>query len=196
MKKILFFLFGLMISISATSQITSGVKAGVVLSNLSGFEADGAGLDSAIASRIEDGRMGYFAGFFVGIPLTPKITFQPEFQYVQQGSDADELRIDYLQIPLALDYKFSEKFFGSLGPQFGIRVWTPGDSGLIDTFDYSVFGTLGYIIKDSFFIEARYSVGVNDIPTGNAIPLNLDQGDLTRPTFSNSYFYIGIGYRL
>ena len=88
MKKVLFLLIGLLVSVSASSQITSGAKAGVVFSNLSGFEANGAGLDGAIASRFEEGRMGYFAGFFVGIPLTTSITFQPEFRYVQQGSKA------------------------------------------------------------------------------------------------------------
>lgn len=196
MKKLLFGFFALALSVTAQAQTTSGAKFGAVFSSLSGFEATGAGLDGTISSTIEDGRRGYFAGFFIGIPINEKLSFQPEFQYVQQGSNAEVLRVDYLQVPLALNIKLGDKLFANLGPQIGLRVWTSSDSGLIDTFDYSVFGTLGYDIKNSIFVEVRYALGLNDIASGGAIPLEVNEGSLTSPSFKNSYIYFGLGYRL
>lgn len=195
MKKILLGVALLLMSISVNSQVTTGAKFGVNFSQLSGFEANGSGLLDNVVSVIEDGRTGYFAGFFVGIPINEVLNFQPEFQYVQQGSNADALRIDYLQLPLAINFDVSEKFFVNAGPQLGLRVWTPGDSNLIDSFDYSVFGSLGYHITESIFIEGRYSLGLNDIAKGGEIPLDFNE-PLTNPSFKNSYFYFGIGYKL
>lgn len=196
MKKIIFGLIALLITVSASSQVATGVKGGVVFSNLSGFEANGAGLDASVSSIIEGGRTGYFAGFFAAIPINRKLSFQPEFQYVQQGSNAEVLRVDYLQVPLGLDIKLSEKFFANIGPQIGLRIWTPEDSGLIDTLDYSAFASIGYNIKNGIFVEARYSIGFNDIASGDPIPLDANDQNLTEPSFRNSYLYIGIGYRL
>lgn len=195
MKKLLLGVIAIIFSVAVNSQVTSGAKAGVVFSKLASFEANGSGLIEDVASTIEDGRTGYFAGFFVGIPINEKLSFQPEFQYVQQGSNADALRIDYLQLPLAINYDISQKLFVNVGPQLGLRVWTPGDSGLIDSFDYSVFGSLGYHITESIFIEARYSLGFNDIAKGGRIDLSLND-ELANPSFKNSYLYFGLGYKL
>lgn len=195
MKKLLLGVVAIVVTMSVNSQINSGAKFGIAFSQLSGFEANGAGLVDNIASTIEDGRTGYFAGFFVGIPINEKLSFQPEFQYVQQGSNAEALRVDYLQLPLAFNYDINEKFFVNVGPQLGLRVWSPNDSGLIDTFDYSVFGSIGYHITESIFIEGRYSLGLNDIATGRIIPLDINDA-LTSPSFKNTYFYFGIGYKL
>ncbi len=195
MKKLLLVAVALLFSIAVNSQITSGAKFGIAFSKLSSFEADGSGLIDDVSSTIEDGRTGYFAGFFVGIPINEKLSFQPEFQYVQQGSNAEALRVDYLQLPLAINYDISQKFFVNLGPQLGLRVWTPSDSGLIDSFDYSVFGSIGYNITDSIFIEGRYSLGLNDIAQGGRIPLDFN-GALRNPSFKNTYVYFGLGYKL
>ena len=206
MKKLLFVLVCLLMTMSAYSQITSGVKGGVVFSNLAGFEADGAGIDSTILSTVEEGRTGFFAGFFIGIPVfNDKFTFRPEFQYVQQGSNSGILRVEYLQAPLAIEYKFSDKFYGSLGPQVGLRIFNSANAEFLDAIDYSAIASLGYNINESIFVEVRYSLGLNDIAQeGASIPSDLNSGNLNLPpsprftnsTFSNSYFYFGVGYRL
>jgi len=195
MKKIFLGVVAILLTMSVNGQITSGAKFGITFSKLSGFEANGAGLIDNVSSTVEDGRTGYFAGFFVGIPINEKLSFQPEFQYVQQGSNAEALRVDYLQLPLAINLDVSEKFYLNAGPQLGLRIWTPGDSNLIDTFDYSVFGSVGYNITESIFIEGRYSLGLNDIAKGGRIPLDVND-DLTSPSFKNTYFYFGVGYKL
>lgn len=195
MKKLLLGVVAIIFSVAVNGQITSGAKGGLVFSKLASFEADGSGLIDNVAATIEGGRTGYFAGFFVGIPIKENLSFQPEFQYVQQGSNVDALRIDYLQLPLAINYDIGQKLFINVGPQLGMRVWTPGDSGLIDSFDYSVFGSLGYHITESIFIEGRYSLGLNDIAKGGNIDLSLND-ELTNPSFKNSYFYFGLGYKL
>ncbi len=195
MKKLLLGVVAIIFSVAVSGQITSGAKGGLVFSKLASFEADGSGLIDNVTATIEGGRTGYFAGFFVGIPIKENLSFQPEFQYVQQGSNADALRIDYLQLPLAINYDIGQKLFINVGPQLGMRVWTPGDSGLIDSFDYSVFGSLGYHITESIFIEGRYSLGLNDIAKGGNIDLSLND-ELTNPSFKNSYFYFGLGYKL
>lgn len=195
MKKILLIIFVLSLGFKAHSQLYSGAKAGVVFSTLSGFDGDLSSIDREFSATFEDGNIGYFFGFFAGIPINKKLTFQPEFQFVQQGSKSRELRIDYLQLPLALNYKLGDKLFANIGPQIGLRVWTPGDSNSIDTFDYSVFATLGYDINSSIFVEARYSLGLNDVVKSN-ITLESATGTIRNASFKNSYFYIGVGYRL
>lgn len=195
MKKILVSIFVLAFGLTTHAQIYSGAKAGAVFSTLSGFEGDVSSIDSEVAATFEDGNIGYFFGFFAGIPINEKLSFQPEFQFVQQGSKSKELRIDYLQLPLALNYKLGDKLFANIGPQIGLRVWTPGDSNTIDTFDYSIFGTLGFDINSNIFVEARYSLGLNDVVKSN-IALESAAGRIRDASFKNSYFYIGVGYRL
>lgn len=196
MKNILSVAFVLLFGFSMHSQVYTGAKAGAVFSNLSSFDGDFGSIDTEVASALEDGNIGYFFGFFAGIPINDKLTFQPEFQFLQQGNSSRELRLDYLQLPLALNYKLGEKFFANIGPQIGLRVWTSGDSNRIDTFDYSVFGTIGYDINSSIFVEARYSLGLNDIVKSSNIPLESSEGAIRDASFKNSYVYIGVGYRL
>ena len=206
MKKSFFVLVCFLMTLSAYSQIASGVKGGVVFSNLAGFDADGQGIDSAILSTVEEGRTGFFAGFFVGIPIfNEKLSFQPEFQYVQQGSNSDILRVDYLQLPLAINYKFSEKFYGNIGPQVGLRIFNSSNAEFLDAIDYSLIASLGYDITANLFVEVRYSLGFNDIAQEGAnIPSDLNSANTNLPpsprftnsSFTNSYFYFGIGYRI
>lgn len=189
----------LFIAFNAHSQVSSGFKAGVNIADITSFNFSNNGSASAgsLEDRLSNTRTGYFVGFLVDIPLTEKLSFVPEFIYSQQGVDEEDFRIDYLNLPLGLKYDFGGLYVNA-GPQVGVKVWTPDQSGIFSNFEASVFGGLGYIFESNIFIEARYALGLTDIYQDNN---NFTFSDGGGTSFSdlegkNAVIQIGIGYRL
>jgi len=198
MKKIQFIALVLFIVTTtiATSQVTSGFKAGVNFSDINSFDFNSNSANaSSIEGQLSDTRTSYFVGFLVDIPLTENISFVPEFIYSQQGVNAEDFRIDYLNLPLGIKFNIGGLYING-GPQVGVKVWTPEQSGIFSNFEASAFGGIGYIFNNGIFLDARYTFGLTDIYQDNN---NFTFDDVT--TFTdlegkNAVIQIGIGYRL
>lgn len=201
MNKLLFYTSILLVlSLSSlTAQVTSGFKAGINLADVSGlaFTNDGTSAALGLENTIEGGRTGYFVGFLVEIPITEKLSFVPEFIYSQQGKDLEDFRLDYLNLPLGLKLDI-HNFYLNLGPQVGVKVWDPNESGIFSNFDASAFGGIGYIFNSGIFVEARYTYGFTDIfQDNNNFTFRNDGGTTFRNLEGrNTAIQIGIGYRL
>jgi opacity protein-like surface antigen len=106
-----------------------------------------------------------------------------ELQWSAEGAKADELRADYINLPIQLRFNFGDLSLG-LGPQAGLKVW--GEEDGFST--WAVSGIVGaeYMITEELFIDARYSYGLTNI---------LDT-DLTDAEAKNSNIQIGIGFKL
>ncbi len=158
---------------AATAHFNVGFKAGANLTKIDG------------KSFKEEFNTGYLLGGFAIIGLGEKFALQPEVLYNQTKTKTDttirnipsdafsafkngEVKLDYLSIPVLLNYKFLGNFLTlQAGPQFGILV--NKDENLLkngqNAFkggDFSMVG--GAQIKISKFIgSARYVIGLNDI---------------------------------
>lgn len=183
----------------SNAQTTTGFKAGLSIADVNGLEftTDLSGTAEGLSNSIEGGRTGYFVGFLVDIPLSNKLSFVPEFIYSQQGKDLEEFRLDYLNIPLHLKLALND-FYVGIGPQVGVKVWTPDQSNVFSNFEASAFGNIGYIHNSGFFLELRYSFGLTDIfQDGESFEFNQGSNPIFRNLEgSNAVIQLGLGFRL
>ena len=157
----------------AKAQFTAGVKLGANLTKIDG------------KSFKEEFKTGYHAGGFAIIGLGEKFALQPELLWNQTQTTTDtsikqipsdafsafkngEVKLDYLSIPLLLNYKFIGNFVSlQAGPQFGILL--NKDKNLLqngkEAFSSGDFSMLaGAQVKISKFVgSARYVIGLNNL---------------------------------
>ena len=172
MKKLLFIAFGILVLNSVQAQgINFGVKVGANLTDASG-------------TTFKDGfKFGYHAGFFSELMLTKKFGIQPEVLFSETNlragdslgslyngisvTDIAKIKLQYISIPILLDYKPIPFLTLQAGPQFGILMnqTKPLGANAKDAFkkgDLSLLlGAQLNIFK--FRVYARYAVGLADI---------------------------------
>ena len=187
MKKLIVFtgafLFALT-SVSAQSDsktIQLGAKGGVNFSKLTGDDFDDV-----------DSRTSFNAGLIAEIPLSERISFQPEVFYSGQGFDIldrdqdnvfdtdqnVEYQLDYIQVPLLLKVYLVEGLSVEAGPQFGFKIHEEFDSepnsdggdfeideddSYVKDFDTSIALGTSYKFDGGFFVSARYTMGLTSI---------------------------------
>lgn len=121
-----------------------------------------------------DSRIGIHAGLIGHIHLNSEFALQPEIVYSMQGakSGSTELKLDYINIPVLVQYMFDNGFRLQAGPQLGFLINAKGESNnssvdLKDDFksvDAGLSFGVGYIHPPtSFGIGARYNLGLNNI---------------------------------
>jgi hypothetical protein len=124
MKTLLSLALALLISQLMMAQFHLGVKAGANIVKVDG------------KSFKEEFRYGYNLGGFAEIGLSPKFSFQPEVMFNQYSTSLDsnyksiyenviasnqsKVKLNYLSIPLLLDYKFLGPLHLQVGPQFSV----------------------------------------------------------------------------
>jgi hypothetical protein len=170
-KKLTVLLIVLFISTLSFAQFSIGVKAGTNIGKI-----DGKSFEDEFA-------YGYLLGAFVEVGKG-KISFQPEltfsqtqakvdsnFKVIYQGvfnsAYNDEIKLNYLSIPLVFNYKLGKTIRLQAGPQFGVlmdnnkTLFQNGESAF-DNGELSMLG--GAEIKFSRLrVTGRYVVGLNNI---------------------------------
>jgi hypothetical protein len=79
-------------------------------------------------------RAGLVAGAYTGHDLSPKLAWQLELKFIQKGSyqslnpEANiqhtyDLRLNYVELPVLLKYKYKRKLVFDAGPGFGYLAW-------------------------------------------------------------------------
>lgn len=125
---------------------------------------------------------GYHAGAFVQIGLGNKWTIQPEVIYNQLSTDTSDrfselyklnvnkisnIKLNYLSIPILLNYNLGNNFALQAGPQFGIlldqnRNLVENGKNAFSNGDFSMLA--GVQVKlASLRIYGRYAIGLNNI---------------------------------
>jgi hypothetical protein len=188
MKKI--FVLTISLTISAVLFAQTDAKFGIK-----------AGLNVASTNNTSSGqtgsKAGLNAGFLAHIHLTPVISLQPEIYYSNQGGKSGDinLNLNYINIPVLVQYNFDNGFRLQTGPQVGLLVdvndKTNGrDYNIINSDDFKStdfswsFG-LGYLTYSGFGIDGRYNLGIskiNDDPTR--------EGKTTNRVFQIGLFYL------
>ncbi|WP_069131909.1 porin family protein [Rhodohalobacter halophilus] len=130
------------------------------------------GLNFATMSDGYDSRTGFVVGGFAkfGIPDSP-LSIQPEIMYSQQGGKVDnnEVRIDYLQIPVLFKFAMNQNTTVEpnlfAGPYAGLRLLAEQDGGT-----GGLFGGSTNIESQTEQVDYGLSFGGGvDIEVGNSI---------------------------
>ena len=187
-------------AVKATSEVKFGAKGGVNFANVVGDDAGDANMF-----------VGFNAGFFVEIPVTDKLTIQPEILYSAQGSKSEgplvidgslydvkaTMKLNYINIPVMFKYNVVEKFSLEAGPYVGFLTTakmkvdvdgygsaTEDMKDLVKSTDFGVALGMNYDFSDVIFANVRYQGGLTQIgDTG--------EGD----NIKNSVFQLGLGFR-
>jgi hypothetical protein len=187
-----FFLIGVIAQAQAGFRL--GVKAGANLSQISG-QSFNSGFD-----------LSYHLGGFAEIDLTKKWGIQPELIWSQSkttrtigfnsiyqniitpGAD-QQIKLDYILIPILLRYNVGKMVTLNAGPQFGILInqnnnWLVNGQNAFKNGDFSmVFG--GQLNLTALRIYGRYNIGLNNIN-------NIDN----KEKLTNQQIQLGVGIRL
>jgi hypothetical protein len=161
----------LLISQLMMAQFHIGVKAGANITKVDG---------QSFQQQFE---YGYNLGGFAEIKLSDKFSFNPEVLFSQNSStldssyksiyenvitsDQSKVKLNYLTIPLLLDYKFLGPIHLQVGPQFGILMnqdknFLQNGEAAFKSGDFSM--ALGAQVKIAQFrFTGRYLIGLNNI---------------------------------
>ena len=145
------------------TQAELGLKAGVNLANVSDNEA------SSI-----DSRTGLYIGGLAHIHMSPELALQPEVVYSAQGAQyrGGTSKLDYINIPVMLQYMFGTGFRLETGPQLGILTSAKfkNNNGTEDNIKSSIKSTdfswgfgASFLTRSGLGIGARYNLGINNI---------------------------------
>jgi len=160
------------------------IKAGV---NLADLKLEGVNNDAT------DMKVGFHGGLGAHFHLAPEWALQPELLYSQEGTKVgnDKTKLDYINIPLMLQYMFNNGFRLEAGPQFGFMVNSKyeEDDGTEVNLD-NVYKTpnvgigfgLNYLSYSGLGVGARYNLGLSNIGEGNR--------DIKTRTLQFSLFYM------
>jgi len=203
MKKI-FLGFGIIISGFAFSQ-QFGLKAGL---NVSDINNGASGTDMKA-------KTGLYVGVTTTIPVSDEFSVQPELIYNQLGAKTNlydfggiignvstTTKLDYISLPVMLQYNFPSNFYLELGPEFSYMV--SAKQGLSTSIispstdinmDYlnrlnvgAGFGA-GYNLNKNIGISARYTFGLTGLgKNGNVTDYFLDSA-------KNNNLQVGVNFK-
>lgn len=171
-NKLLFLVAFILAAQIVSAQFTLGIKGGVNLTKIEG------------RSFSDEFRYGYHLGGFLELPLGGKIGIQPEVLFNQSQTRVDssfknvyqnaanfsnyqDVKLNYLSIPVMLNYKLGNILSLQAGPQFGIllsqdkNLMQNGEEAFKNG-DFSMAGGAQVKISKLRF-SGRYVVGINNI---------------------------------
>lgn len=211
MKKISFFVLALstgMTLFAQTTEMTSairfGIKAGVNESKMRPSDFSGSEPKTNLHTSLH-------AGFLVNIPVgTGGFAVQPEVLYSGHGSKMNvkttigtvtteskyEQDMNYIDVPVLLQWKSPGGFYVETGPQAGFLVKSnqegPGDMETenkksFEKFEFSWAGGLGYMSRVGLGIGARYNHGITNT-------LNNEGTSSPEPKLKSSVINVGLFY--
>ena len=178
-----------------------GAKAGMNVSSLS--------KDANLSDQ--GSKIGFNAGLFANFPIAESFSVQPELIYTQYGEKYDYVmpvtderysgstHLDYVALPVMLQYNVTPSFYLEAGPELGLLVSakdkakneTTGETlaesdnykDSLNGFNVGVGLGAGYFFTPNIGVTARYVAGFTDIykdgqNAGDAVKNNVFQAGL------------------
>jgi hypothetical protein len=190
MKKNILFALLFVSSASFAQHFELGVKAGANISNFVG---------SSNSSDVKTNSLvGFHGGGFVSLFVGNNFAIQPEVFFSTQGAKIEntganktDYKLDYVNVPVMLKYRFNGGFYLEAGPQVGFKIHethTGTSEDFAKSTDVAIGAGLGYHSPIGLGIGARYEAGLNKIS-------NLD-ASTTKPDWKNSSIMISVFYTL
>lgn len=184
MKTILIVLLvGINYSIAVAQNVNFGIKGGLNLSSLTGDVSD---LDS---------RTSFHFGAIAEIEISETFSIQPEVLFSSQGAKDsqfdEELRLNYLNLPIMAKYFAASGLSIEAGPQIGVLLSAKSEfdgeeedvEEAFNDLDLGVNFGLGYKLENGINFALRYTVGISNV---------LDEGDEFK--VRNGVFQLSVGY--
>ncbi len=169
-------LFVAVTTVSFSQEVSYGVRAGLNISNLD-FDPD--------ATFTNQHRNGFAFGGFVDYGISDNVSAYVEIQYSAEGAKAEDLRADYIQMPIMARFGIGESFTFGIGPMLSLKTWKNRDA--FETLTFSGVGGAEYMITDELFIDARVHYGFSNILNQDVV------GDLKA---QNTTFQFGFGIKI
>lgn len=173
-------------STASSSPVRFGVKAGLNISTLTENDFNS--------------KAGFYGGLFANIPVAQDFSFQPEVLYNGMGAKIKgtndiKVNLDYISVPLMLQYNALPNLYLEAGPQFSFLINSKlkADSNSADAkdlfkgFDFGIGLGAGYYFTDNIGITARYVAGLTDVAK--------DRPDLSEDKAKNGVFHVGLAYK-
>ena len=200
MKRSVLIGFTLLLFIFSNAQNARfGLKAGLNISNINSNNTGNL-----------DPKAGVNAGALVNIPLQYSWAVQPEIYFSSQGAKyysyndgyEHQLILNYVNIPLLIQYKLRGGVFLETGPQVGFLTDAKDKVGSIETgnvynsdfknVDFSWSFGLGYKSISGLGVDLRYNPGISNVNNlGNEIlhnnVLQLGLFYLFNPSYTGKY---------
>lgn len=158
---------------TAFKGVMYGIRGGYNISNLD-FKA--------APNMANKHRNSIYIGFFANIGLSNTLSLVPEIQFSAEGANDEKLHLDYIQAPVLLRFRLSEKVHIAAGPQVGLKVHKVDDG--VKNMAYSGVGGIEYKISHLLFADLRYTYGFSNIFDDH---LNMEA--------KNTNIQLGIGYK-
>ncbi|MDN3492080.1 porin family protein [Winogradskyella bathintestinalis] len=174
-KKLLTLLLVSFTTICLSQDVSYGVRGAINVSNLD-FEPD--------ADFNNQHRNGFAFGGFADLGLSENMSLLLELQWSAEGGKDEELRADYIHLPVLLRFSLSDRLMLGVGPKVSLKTWKSND--LFSTAAFSGVAGLEYMITDELFIDARMSYGVKNV---------IDQ-DFKQLEANNHVIQFGFGMKL
>lgn len=165
MKKILMILFTSTALYSYAQPVNFGLKAGANFTSIKQEDRPNS-----------DFKTGFHIGALAHIHMDDKLAVQPEIFYSTEGgqniNNSDiKVNLNYVNIPILLQYMFANGFRVMAGPQFGILTSAKQDINDVETdikdglksLNIGVPVGLSYITSSGFGVDARWVFGLSDI---------------------------------
>lgn len=192
------------------AQVKFGVKAGLNVSNLSGF-GDFSGMAAAAGSTFETNfKPGFNAGLMLQYDFTTSLFLQPELLYSNLGTKTtlklvsnevtETLNLNYLQLPIYLGYRFDLggglNLIAGVGPYLGYGLSGTdkafdGDDGVFKRFDAGLTVMAG-IQFNKLQIALGYDHGLVDMVDVQGWDTAKDLLDLS--SINNRNIKVSVGY--
>ncbi|MCL6261578.1 PorT family protein [Aquiflexum sp. TKW24L] len=182
-----FYFIGFMMAFIMSSNVFAqhtnlGIKGGLNVYNIEG-------------SSQYSSKAGLNLGLLGHIHLTDQFALQPEILYSGQGAkigNNTNLNLDYINVPVLLQYMFDNGFRVQAGPQLGFLVAAKNKTGnttvnVKDNFESIDVGLglgVSYVnTATGFGVDARYKHGLSNISS-------LNNTDLKNRGFQLGVFYL------
>ncbi|PHR12075.1 MAG: hypothetical protein COA40_09915 [Aequorivita sp.] len=167
MKKLLLFTAIALFTLTSvqSQEFRLGAKAGLNVASLGG---DSYGVGSL------GSRTSFHLGGLAEIPLMGKFALQPELLFSSEGSNwtftglDDNLKLDYIRVPVLAKFYIIEGLSAEAGPVFGVLVNAKNDDGddikeNFKTFDAAVGIGASYRLDMGVFFSLRYNKGLLNV---------------------------------
>ena len=140
--------------------VNLGIKAGLNMYKISSDD-----------NTLYDQMTGFHLGLLGHIHLDSQWALQPELVYSSQGakSGSSEHKLDYINVPVLLQFMFDNGFRLQAGPQLGLLVRADNKDDL-NLIDLSLGVGLSYVVPSTGFgVDARYNHGLSNINKNDAV---------------------------
>jgi len=162
----------LMTATVSAQHVNVGIKAGLNVYNISNSN-----------NTEYDPKLGFQVGMLGHIHLAKQLALQPEITYSGQGAKFNsggvetKLNLDYINVPVLVQYMFDNGFRLQAGPQVGFLVNAKAKTGSAKTdiksnyksVDFGFGVGVGYVKPATGFgFDLRYNIGVANINKNTA----------------------------